>query len=224
MIEQRSPGWFQARLGRLTASRVAEATARIKSGWGASRANYMAELLTERLTGQPYPRYSNAAMEWGTQTEPEACTVYEFERNVRVEEAGFVPHPRIGMSGASPDGFVGDSGLVEIKCPNTATHLETLLGGDEIDLAYMKQVQWQMACTGRQWCDWVSYDPRLPPAFRVLILRVLRDDKMIAKLEAEVAEFLAELAAKETRLLDRYVREKTPGGLMEQLRKSAAAS
>jgi putative phage-type endonuclease len=186
----------------------------------------MAELLTERLTGQPYPRYSNAAMEWGTQTEPEARTVYEFETNGTVEEVGFVPHPEIAMSGASPDGLVGDKGLVEFKCPNTATHLATLLLGDnehnEVDGGYVKQMQWQMSCTGRQWCDWVSYDPRLPVSMRIVIIRVPRDNKMIAKLETEATEFLAELAAKETQLLDKYVRGKSTDGLMEQLRQSAA--
>jgi putative phage-type endonuclease len=229
MSEQRTPEWFQARLGKLTASRIADATARTKTGWGASRANYMAELLTERLTGQRAPQYTNAAMEWGTQTEPEARTVYEFERNVTVEEVGFIPHPTIAMSGASPDGLVGDYGLdyglVEIKCPNTATHIEALLGlGGEIDGRYGKQMQWQMACTDREWCDFVSYDPRLPVAMRMLITRVLRDGKMIAKLEAEAKEFLAELAAKEALLLDKYVRGKSPDNLMEQLRQSAAAS
>ena len=227
MIEQRTPEWHAQRLGKLTASRIADATTRVKAGWGASRANYMAELLTERLTGQPYPRYSNAAMEWGTQNEPEARTVYQFERNVTVEEVGFVEHPRIAMSGASPDGLVGDDGLVEIKCPNTATHIATLLGEGEIDGGYVKQMQWQMACTGRQWCDWVSYDPRLPVAMRMVIIRVSRDDKMIVKLEAEASEFLAELDGKGARLrsiglLNQSVSGKPADGLLDQLRKSAA--
>ena len=218
MSEQRTPEWFQARLGKLTASRIADATARTKTGWGASRANYMAELLAERLTGQQAPQGAwtkSAAVEWGTLNEPEARTVYEFERNVTVVEVGFVPHPTIEMSGASPDGLVVDDGLVvEIKCPNTATHIESLLGA-EIDSRYIKQMQWQMVCTGQQWCDFVSYDPRLPVAMRMLITRVPRDDKVIAKLEAEVTEFLTELAVKEARLRDKYV------SLLDQLRRSA---
>lgn len=230
MIEQRTPEWHALRLGKLTASRIADATARTKTGWGASRANYMAELLTERLTGQPYPQYRNAAMDWGTQTEPEARTVYEFERNVTVEEVGFVPHSRIAMSGASPDGLVGKGldqewGLVEFKCPNTSTHIAVLLGEGGMDPAYTKQVQWQMACCpGRKWCDWVSYDPRLPAAMRIVIVRVPRDDKMIAKLEAEVTEFLAELATKQIQLLERYANRRSPDSLMEQLRQSAAVA
>jgi putative phage-type endonuclease len=226
MSEQGTAAWHAQRLGKLTASRIADATARIKAGWGASRAGYMAELLTERLTGQPYPRYSNAAMEWGTQNEPEARTVYEFERNVAVVEVGFVVHSTIAMSGASPDGLVDDGGLglVEFKCPNTATHIESLLGA-EIDGRYYKQMQWQMACSpGRRWCDFVSYDPRLPVAMRMLITRVPRDDKMIAKLEAEAEEFLDELAAKEAQLLRRYsgAGDIKVDNLMEQLRQSAA--
>ncbi len=220
MIEQRTPEWFQARLGKLTASRIADATARVKSGWGASRDNYMAELLVERLTGQPAPQYTNAAMEWGTQTEPEARTVYEFERNVTVESCGFIPHPVIAMSGASPDGLVGDFGLVEIKCPNTATHISTLLGA--APEKYVKQMQWQMDCVGSEWCDFVSYDPRVPVAMRMHIQRIEFDLKAVEKLRKEAREFLDELADKETRLRDRYMG--ASGGLMEQLRQSAAVS
>jgi putative phage-type endonuclease len=197
---QRTPEWYAERLGKLGASRIADATARTKAGWGSSRANLMAELLIERLTGEPAPRYTNAAMDWGTEKEPEAITVYEFEKNVTVEPIGFCPHPRIADSGASPDGMVGLDGLLECKCPQTATHIDTLLGA-AIDEKYTKQVQWQMACTGRKWCDWMSYDPRLPVNLRVVIRRVERDEAMITKLEREAAEFLGELSDRHERLV-----------------------
>lgn len=197
---QRTPEWYAARLGKLTSSRLPDATARTKTGWGASRANYMAELLIERLTGQPAPRYTNPTMDWGTQYESEAITVYEFEKNATVDPIGFCLHPRIANSGASPDGAIGLDGLIECKCPQSATHLDTVLGA-AIDEKYMKQMQWQIACTRREWCDWVSYDPRMPINLRIVIRRVRRNDAMIAKLEKEAAEFLDELAEKHRRLL-----------------------
>ena len=145
-IVQGSPEWFAARLGRVTASRVADVVARTKSGWGASRANYAAQLVAERLTKTVAETFTNAAMQHGTEQEPVARAAYEFYRDADVTEVGFVVHPRIAMSGASPDGLVGADGLVEIKCPNTATHIETLLGG-AVPAKYLCQVQWQMACT-----------------------------------------------------------------------------
>lgn len=206
-IVQGSPEWHAARLGKVTASRVADVVAKTKTGWGVSRANYMAELLVERLTGQPAERYTNSAMQWGLDTEPEAKAAYEFRTDASVADAGFVPHPTIAMSGASPDGYVGDDGLVEIKCPNTATHIDTLLGQSVPD-KYVVQMQWQMACTGRKWCDFVSFDPRMPEPMRMFVGRVLRDDARIRALEADIAAFLAELDAKHAALSARYgVRE-----------------
>ena len=203
MSEQRSPEWFAQRLGKVTASRVADVIAKTKTGWGASRANYMAELVAERLTGVQATQYSNAAMQWGTETEPSARDAYSFYADVDVVEVGFIEHPRIAMTGASPDGLVGDAGLVELKCPNTATHIETLLG-DPIPAKYITQMQWQMACTGRQWCDWVSYDPRLPGSMHLFVQRVSKDNEAIAELETAVADFLAELEAKVCALRERY--------------------
>jgi len=191
-IPQRSDAWIQQRLGKVTASRIADVCARTKSGWGAGRKNYMAELVAERLTGSRIEGFTNAAMQWGTDMEPEARNAYEFYSDVTVAEAGFVPHPTIAETGASPDGFVGDDGLVEIKCPNTATHIETLLGGALAE-KYFLQMQWQMACTGRQWCDFVSYDPRLPEAMRMHFDRVKRDDAAIEAIENDVIGFLSEL-------------------------------
>lgn len=192
---QGTPEWLTARVGKVTASRIADLTARTKSGWGASRANYMAELIAERLTGIPAPQYTNAAMQWGTETEPQARAAYEFYSDEKVELVGFVEHPLIAMTGASPDGLVGDKGLVEIKCPNTSTHIDTLLG-QSVPGKYISQIQWQLACTNRQWCDFVSFDPRMPESMRIFIRRVERDNRAIQQLEKDVRDFLSELAVK----------------------------
>lgn len=203
-MQQGSDEWFQARLGRVTASRVADVIARTKTGWGASRANYLAELVAEILTGVTAERFSSAAMAWGSEFEPDARAAYEFQTGADVVEVGFVPHPSILMSGASPDGLVGEDGQLEIKCPNTATHIETLLSR-AIPAKYITQVQWQMACTGRQWCDFASYDPRLPEEMKLWVRRVPRDAAMIAGLEADVTEFLTELDEKILALRARYL-------------------
>jgi len=203
MSEQGTEAWFAARLGKVTASRVADVIAKTKTGWGASRANYMAELIAERLTGVPAESYVNAAMVWGTATEPQARAAYSFYADVDVTEVGFIEHPSISLTGASPDGLVGTDGLVEFKCPNTATHIDTLLG-EPVPGKYYTQMQWQLACTGRHWCDWVSYDPRLPGSMQLFVQRVPRDDTMIASLEKLVAEFLAEIDARVRALRSRY--------------------
>lgn len=203
MHSQGSDAWILSRLGKVTASRIADVMAKTRSGYGASRANYLAELLTERLTGQPAERYTNAAMEWGTAQEPAARVAYEIAHNVMVEEVGFIQHPLIPESGASPDGMVGNLGLVEIKAPNTSTHVDTLLG-ETVPDKYAKQMQWQMACTGRQWCDFCSFDPRLPPSMQLWVKRVMRDPTMIDEIEAEVRAFLKELDQKVSALTARY--------------------
>lgn len=195
MIVQGSPEWFAARCGKVTASRVADVIARTKAGWGAGRANYAAELIAERLTGCTAPSFSNAAMVWGTETEPQARAYYSQRENQIVEEIGFVDHPEIVFSGASPDGLIGSDGLLEIKCPNTATHLDTLINRT-VPGKYVTQMQWQMACCGREWCDFVSFDPRLPAPLNIWVHRVERDVSMILELETEVAAFLAEIDAK----------------------------
>jgi len=187
--------WKQARLGRVTASRIADVIAKTAKGApGATRKNYLAELVAERLTGTPTEGYTNAAMQHGIDTEPQARAAYEFFNSLTVEEIGFVPHPTIKMSGASPDGLLGDDGLIEIKCPNTATHIDTLLSGAIPD-KYIVQMQWQMACTGRAWTDFVSFDPRMPEHLRLFCRRLDRDKKRIAELEDMVREFLKELDA-----------------------------
>jgi putative phage-type endonuclease len=197
-MEQRTDEWFAARIGKVTASRVADVIAKTKSGYGAGRANYLADLVVERLTGQKAQGFSNAAMEWGTQTEPQARAAYSAKTGILVEEVGFIDHPTVAMSGASPDGFA-EEGLIEVKCPNTATHLEYVLA-ELPPLKYFTQMQWQMACTNRPWCDFVSFDPRLPERLQLLVVRVPRDDNYIKMLEQEVIVFLQELDDKLNKL------------------------
>lgn len=205
-IEQGTDAWFAARRGKVTASRVADVIAKTKTGWGASRRNYLAELVAERLAGTTAEGFTNAAMQWGKDMEPDARAAYEFYHGAAVAEVGFVDHPKIPMTGASPDGLVGEDGLVEIKCPNTATHIDTLLGGAIAD-KYAVQMQWQMACTGRAWCDFVSYDPRMPEDMRFWSQRVHRDGKRIAELEDVVTAFLAEVDDTVAALMAQYDHE-----------------
>jgi putative phage-type endonuclease len=200
---QGTDDWQDARLGKATASRVADIMARTKTGWGAMRANYAAELIAERLTGVRAEGFYSAAMAHGHEHEADARALYEETTGQEVYETGFIDHPEVEMSGASPDGLVASDGLVEIKCPNTATHIDTLLGAP-IDGGHFKQMQWQMACTGRVWCDYVSYDPRLPAPIRLHVRRVPRNLTVILELEAEVAAFLAEVEDRTTRLLAIY--------------------
>jgi len=202
-MEQQSNEWFTARLGKVTASRVADVIAKTKTGYSASRDNYMAQLICERLTGQKGESFTNAAMEWGTQTEPLARSAYENARNLLVKEVGFINHPRIEMSGASPDGLVADDGLVEIKCPNTATHIDTLLSG-KVPTKYITQMQWQMLCCHRKWCDFVSFDNRLPEHLQLFVQEVEFDPEYSAMLEKEVVLFLTELDNKVAKLKEKY--------------------
>ncbi len=196
---QGSPEWLAERLGKVTASRVDDLMARTKTGYGASRANYMAQLIVERLTGNVAESYTNAAMQWGTDNEPAARAAYEFVTDVEVVETGFILHPTIQDSGASPDGLVGDIGLVEIKCPNSATHIETLLT-KTVPGKYRKQMLWQMACTVRGWCDFVSFDPRMPEHLRLFVQRVSFDGEEVQRMENEVTTFLTEMNEKIDRL------------------------
>jgi putative phage-type endonuclease len=190
---QGSDEWKEARLGKVTASKISDVMAQGRSGQpSATRATYMGQLIAERLTGVPAESFKSEAMEWGNETEAQARNAYAFMRDVDVQEVGFIAHPTIEDSGASPDGFSGEDGLVEIKCPNTATHIKTVLSGTA-PAQYIKQMQWQMACTGRQWCDFISYDPRLPEHMQMVVVRVERDAELIADMEAAVTAFLAEM-------------------------------
>ena len=191
-MEQRTDEWFAARLGKVTASRIGDIMAKTKSGYGAARKNYMAQLLCERLTGTREETFVSATMQRGTDLEAKARATYILTNGDLVEEIGFVEHPNIEMSGASPDGLVNDDGLIEIKCPNTATHLE-FIRTKKPKSEYILQMQWQMACTGRSWCDFVSYDDRLPEKFAFYSIRLKRDDDLIKEIEAEVQKFLDEL-------------------------------
>lgn len=204
-IEQRSDQWKQIRCGKVTASRIADLMARTKSGPSASRANYLAELLVERLTGVPTEGYTNAAMQRGTDLEPVAREAYELSREMWVSEIGFVVHPRINDSGASPDGLCAADGLVEIKCMGGANHLDVLLRG-EIPDKYIKQMQWQMACCERAWCDFAAFHPGFPSDMQLFVKRVPRDDALIAEMEREVSAFLAELDEKLGQLQHRFAR------------------
>lgn len=195
MIEQGSPEWFDVRRGKVTGSRVADVLAKTKTGYSASRNNYMAELICERLTGATAQGYFSTEMQWGKDTEPQARAAYQFMTGRDVVEASFCVHAKILDFGASPDGLVGSDGLLEIKCPNTATHIEALIS-KAVPGKYVTQMQAQMACTGRLWCDYVSFDPRLPAAMQMFVKRVPRDVAMIDDMEKEIGKFLAELGGK----------------------------
>lgn len=192
MIEQGSVEWHNQRLGKVTASRIKDVMARTKTGYGASRKNYMAELLCQRLTGRREEGFVNAAMQRGTEQEPMARGMYEWLNSLLVMEAAFIGHPSIDMAGASPDGLVGDEGLIEIKCPNSATHIEFLRTG-LIDPDYVLQMQFQMMCTGRKWCDFVSFDNRMPDELQYKCVRVPFDEMKAAEIRREVVLFLADL-------------------------------
>jgi putative phage-type endonuclease len=198
-MEQGTSEWFAARCGKVTASRVADIIAKTKTGPSASRENYLAQIVCERMTGKPAESYSNAAMAWGSEQEVFARAAYESVKDVLVEEVGFVSHPNISEAGASPDGLVGLFGLVEIKCPNTATHIQTLLD-QKVPEKYNTQMQWQMACTQRQWCDFVSFDPRMAEGLQLFIKRVELDPVYIANLEKEILNFLFDVEHKITQL------------------------
>ena len=194
-MEQKSDFWFRARCGNLTASRMADAMAKTKTGYGAGRKNYMAQLVVERLTGEVAESFTNAAMEWGTSTEPMAREAYETATGTFVIEDGFRLHPEIPRTGASPDGLVGEQGMIEIKCPNTATHIDTLLS-QTIPKKYVLQMHWQMECYSREWVDFFSFDPRLPEHLQLFIKRVELDQKLMAEIRTEVQLFLLELDEK----------------------------
>ena len=191
---QRSDDWYAARCGKATASRFKDVMARLKNGNpAADRQRYLTELVVERLTGQPVPAYENAAMRWGAEQEAAARAAYEQRTRVAVEETGFIAHDVL-MAGCSSDGLVDWDGLIEIKCPyNSAVHIETLLNG--MPAEHMPQVQGQMWITGREWCDFVSFDPRMPEPLQLYVQRIHADPKAIADLAFGVSAFLKEVGA-----------------------------
>lgn len=195
-IEQRTDDWYAARLGKVTASSLHKVLSKTKTGYGADRGNYMTQLVLERVTNSKADGYSSAAMQWGIDQEPFARAAYEATRGVMVDEVGFIPHPTIKDAGASPDGLVGDDGMVEIKCPESKTALECWLSENPVEAKYFAQMQWQMRCADRSWCDYVVFDPRMPAKAQLFIKRVERDNAWLEKAEAEVIKFLAEVDAK----------------------------
>lgn len=203
-IEQGSPEWHALRLGKATASRISDI---VRNGRGnapsASRTRYLGELVAERLTGQPTQGFKTADMQWGNDTEPMAREAYTYVHQLPLHAIAFVDHATIAMAGASPDCLVGDDGLLEIKCPATHTHISTLLGAP-IEPDYVTQMQWQMACTGRAWCDFVSFDPRMPEDMRLHVRRLARCEVTIMTLEASVIGFLADVDATVDALLRQY--------------------
>ena len=189
-MEQRSEEWFQARLGKVTASRVADVLAKIKSGESASRRNYKIQLVSERLTGEKQETYVNQAMQDGIDREQFARDRY-VKQFGEVEEVGFVKHPTL-EAGASPDGLVGTDGIIEIKCPMGSTHTETLMT-QEVPSKYVPQIQFQLLVTGRKWCDFVSYNPMFPENLQVFVRRVFANKEYQQELEDEVKQFLKEV-------------------------------
>jgi len=193
-VEQGTDAWHQLRLGKVTASRVADILAKTKTGPSASRQNYLIELAIQRTTGIIELSYTNSAMEWGTQTEPQARVAYEVKSGNFVDQIAFVDHPTIDGFGCSPDGLLGDKGLIEIKCRNSANHWETIKL-DEVPKKYWIQMQAQLSCTGKEWNDYVSFDPRMPERSQLYIKRVFRDEEFILEMESEVKNFITEVEA-----------------------------
>jgi putative phage-type endonuclease len=195
-VEQGTPEWHELRRGKVTASRVADILAKTKTGPSASRQNYLIELALQRTTKTIEPSYTNAAMEWGTETEPQARVAYEVATNNFVDQVAFIDHPTIEGFGCSPDGIVGE-GLIEIKCPNSATHWE-YFKAKEPPKKYFIQMQAQMAVTGAKWCDFVSFDPRMPERSQLLIVNAPRDAEFILFMETEIKQFLKEVQTEVT--------------------------
>jgi len=192
-MDQRSEEWFKERLGKVTASRICDVMSKTKNGYGSSRQNYIAQLVCERLTGNVTDSYINAAMQRGIDLEDAARLTYEMSSGLSVRQVGIVNHPTIEWCAASPDGLVDDDGLVEIKCPNTWTHIEFLRSGKP-ENKYILQMQWQMACTDRKWCDFVSFDDRLPSKHEIKIIRIERDIELINDITREVKLLLNEVS------------------------------
>lgn len=215
-MNQGSPEWFAERAGHVTASRFKDVLAKIKVGEAAGRKNYRVQLVTERLTGRPCESFTNAAMEWGTATEPHARAAYESARGLMVDEVGFLHHPEVLWVGASPDGLIGAEGGCEIKCPHQSTvHVETWDSG--MPTEHRAQIQGTLWVTGRKWWDFISFDPRMPEGLQLYVERIERDEKYIEALYVEVELFLGQVGAMVTRLRERPTLE-------DQLRKSLEAA
>jgi putative phage-type endonuclease len=202
-VEQGSEAWFALRCGKVTASRIVDVMAKPRVAGEGMRVNYMAQIILERFTGKPMKTYQNATMEEGNQWEPKARAAYAFMTSLTVEKVPFVDHPDIAMSGASPDGLVGKDGVLEIKSPYAATHFDTLVSGD-VPVKYIKQIQWGLACTGRSWTDYVSYNDDMPENMRLFIKRVPRDSAMIGDIAAAVRSFQSEVDLRMSVLREKF--------------------
>lgn len=203
--EPNSPDWHAARCGRVTASRIADIVRKTKDGKASEmRETYLGELIAERLSGVvEADSYQSDAMKRGTETEDKARAYYGFINDVEPARVGFVLHPTIDMAGASPDRLVGNDGLIEVKCPHSKNHVKTLMGAP-IKPDYVKQMQWQLACTGRKWVDYVSFDDRLPPDLAMHVIRITRDDNLIKELESATIKFIADVDATISALAAKY--------------------
>ena len=191
-VEQGSEEWLNIRLGKVTASGVTDVLAKTKSGVSASRGNYLIKLALQRVTGVVEESYTNEAMQWGIDNEAQARVAYEVKSGNFVDQIAFVEHPTIKWFGASPDGLIDKNGLIEIKCPNSATHW-SYIRANEPPTKYYIQMQAQMACTNREWCDFVSFDPRMPDRSKLFIKRVMRSNDFISEMETEIQQFLDEV-------------------------------
>lgn len=188
-IVQRSDEWFKERLGKLTGSKIYTILPGARGAYKEAREVYAFQLVAERLTGRRIEHFINQAMEWGMIQEASAKVRYTQVTGIEVMECGFFNHPMVKMSGASPDGLINHEGIIEIKCPEIHTHLKTM-AKNEIKPEYEAQIQWQLACTNRLYCDFVSFDPRVADPYDIFIKRVERDDKVIAELQKEAVIFL----------------------------------
>ena len=193
-MEQRSEEWFLARCGSLGGSKIKDALARLKKSGERMQVavDLQWELAAERITGVPAKRVN--ALWWGKEHEDEARRNYAFLTNLEVVKVAILHHPMIANAHASPDSLVGDEGGLEIKCPTSSVHLQTLLA-DAVPEEHLPQIQWNMACAGkaRRWWDFVSYDPRFPPEMQYFQHRVMRDDAMIETLEVQGGAFIEEV-------------------------------
>ncbi|EJF84068.1 hypothetical protein MCU_00736 [Bartonella elizabethae Re6043vi] len=203
-MEQRTAEWFQARLGKVTASNVYNVLSKTAKGMPTSKyEDYKIKLMTERLTEEISQSYTTPAMQWGIEHEEDALREYAFIYDTEITQCGFIQHPTIQMAGASPDGFVGEDGLVEIKCPQSPNHLRFFIDSN-IKPEYHAQMQFQMACTGRKWCDFVSYNPNFvgkSTSLRMKIKRINRDEEQIEQINQAVEIFLAEIEQEMQKIL-----------------------
>ena len=191
-LEQGTDEWKMARLGHVSASNLDAVMAKVKTGEAKTRLDYKIRVATEQITNAIQDSYSNQYMEWGIEQEPFARMAYEARTESFVEKTGFWKHPDIKWFGCSPDGLVGDDGLIEIKCPKSTTHVKYLLDNQLPD-DYYWQVHGQMLVTGRKWVDFISFDPRMPEHKQLFIIRVNRDEEVMAQLKVAVIGFLGEV-------------------------------